>query len=115
MNNNKFKVNINKKVNNPELWEIVTHGGHGQNSDNYPCDIIVENKVDNLWHWRRILPDMTIGEIEKGEVDFYKSYNNYNRIINSDKGKPCVDYVIPLKRIKFNIDNSNFDNNSPIF
>lgn len=115
MSEHKFKVNRDIKVINPDIWEIVTHGGLGQDNENYPCDVIIENVHGDKWSWRRILPDNSIGEIESGQIDFYKSYNSYNRVINSYKKNPRIKYVIPFKKITAYIDSSNYDPNPPIF
>lgn len=100
----------NVKIEHPSLWDIVTHNGKGQNKKNYPCDIIIESVTNKLYTWRRILPDNTLSNVEKGINDFYKSEKTYNRIISSDDGNPKIKYVIPIKNIKVNIDPSELSN-----
>lgn len=110
-----MKIDREKRVETPNLWEIVTHGGLGQSDDNYPCDIVIEDELNDGWSWRRILNDNTLSDIETGEKDFYKSYNSYNRVISNDSGITRIEYVIPMKKIKVSVDISDIDKNHPIF
>ena len=115
MNDNKFKIDINNKIKNPNILDIVVHGGLGKSKKKYPCDVIIENISNNLYSWRRILPNNKLGKIETGKQDFYRTYNRYNRIINFNDGETKVEYVIPINNIKVDIDVYNLTKDIPIF
>lgn len=117
MKMNKPTVRVENKVNEPKVWDIVTHGGFEQKSKNYPCDVIIESgdylnekgEVVNQWQWRRILPDFKLGKVETGSGDFYVSENQYNKLFDHKKGKLIVDGVTKIKRAKVDVPYSTFN------
>lgn len=81
------------KINNPDILDIVTHGGIGQKSKKYPSDIIIEGLNGDIWEWRRILPGLKIGKLEKGVSDFYRCQTSYDRIVSNKNGKFIIESV----------------------
>ena len=101
MENNKI-INNESKINIPEKWDIVTHGGINQKSKHYPCDVLIENYLNdkNMWQWRRILPNLKLGKIETGIGDFYKCEKKYSKIVKYENGEAFVNKVEILKKAK---------------
>lgn len=104
------------KIDNPNYWDIVTHGGLEQTEKNYPCDVIIEGgdyldengNIINQWQWRRILPNLKLGKLETGTGDFYKCDKTYCKIIRYKNNEAFVKKVELVKKVKVNFPRNSF-------
>ena len=72
-------------ITNPRANAVVRHTGWNQKSTDYPCDVLIvhgsltgtNGGVSNFWHWKRILPDMSLSPTESGYGSFTEPSKRY--------------------------------------
>lgn len=73
-------------INDPKIGTVVRHTGWGfENDKNYPCDVLIidgsytrNGRVSNFWEWKRVLPDGSLSELERGYGSFLNSSEKYD-------------------------------------